>query len=262
MIQSLWTAASGLLAQQTRVDTISNNLANVNTVGYKRDQASFSDLVYARMRPDEQTTYLGQSVPAGLDRGHGVRVNDIRKQYSQGLLENTGRDLDLAIQGDGFFSVRLPDGTTGYTRGGEFRVDATGTVVTAAGYRLLAGNAPVVIPDGSTDLTVAEDGTISVIDAGGNLVDLGQIRLTRFTDPSALTNAGDGVVLASPAAGAPETVATGNGTGVIQRALERSNVDLAHEMVAMILAQRAYEMSSRAVQTADQMIGLANNLRR
>lgn len=262
MIQSLWTAASGLLAQQTRVDTISNNIANINTTGFKRDQASFSDLMYARLRQTDQTTYLGQTVPAGLDRGHGVRVSGTQKQYGQGTVENTGQDLDLAIQGDGFFAVRLPDGGTGYTRNGEFHLDADRNVVNAAGYQLLAGDTPLVIPAGATELNIAADGTVSAKNAAGNLVDLGQIGLTDFSNPAALTNAGNGIVLATPEAGQATAVEAGADTLIAQRALERSNVDMAQEMVSLILAQRAYELSSRAVQTADQMLGIANGLRR
>lgn len=262
MIQALWTAASGLIAQQSRVDAISNNIANVNTTGFKRDEASFADLVYARLRPEDRETYLGALVPAGVDRGSGVRVNSIRKQYGQGNLESTGRELDLAIQGDGFFSVRLADGTTGYTRAGEFRLDTAGTVVDAAGNALLVGTTALKIPDGATDLSVGEDGTVSVTDVAGAQVQLGQIGLTRFADPSALQPVGNNALAATAAAGQPQAVGPQEETVVVQGALERSNVDVAKEMVSLILAQRAYEISSRAVQTADQMLSIANNLRR
>lgn len=262
MIQSLWTAGSGLLAQQARVDAISNNIANINTTGFKRDQATFSDLVYARLRPADQQTYLGPTVPAGFDRGHGVRVDAVRKQFGQGMLEMTGRDLDLAIQGDGFFQVRLSDGSTAYTRAGEFRVDAGGTVVTPAGLPLLADGKPLTVPPGATAITVAADGTVTATGADGQPVKLGQIRLTRFADPSALGGAGDGVFIANADAGQPQQVASGDGTAIVQGALERANVDLAQEMVSLVLAQRAYELSARAVQTADQMLALANGLRR
>lgn len=262
MIQSLWTAASGLLAQQNRVDTLSNNIANVNTTGFKRDEAAFADLIYARMRPEARDTYLGATVPAGVDRGHGVRVSSIRKQYQQGNLESTGQELDLAIQGDGFFSIRLADGTTGYTRAGEFRVDSAGTIVNASGCQLLAGTSPITVPAGATDLSIAEDGTVTATGTDDKTVQLGQIKLTRFADPSALQPAGGNALLATAAAGQPQSVGPKEEAVVVQGALERSNVDVAKEMVNLILAQRAYELGARAVQTADQMLALANELRR
>lgn len=264
MIQSLWTGASGLSAQQFKVDTIANNLANVNTVAFKRDAVRFSDALYSRMRPEERVTLRGRRVTAGYDRGHGVQILGTDRLYSQGTVEPSDQPTDLAIEGPGFLRVRLPDGGDALTRDGSLRVDGAGQLVTADGYPVLdsAGN-PLAIPAGSHEIAIDSQGRVTAFvahEGDSRHQEVGQIGLVAPEDTSALRPMGRNLYRLEPGAGSADAYEAG--ARLRQGALERSNVDLAQEMVELITAQRAYELASRAVRTADEMMALANSLRR
>lgn len=262
MIRALWTASSGMNAQQTNIDIVSNNLANVNTVGYKKSRAQFQDLLYQTIRAAGSTTAQGNMTPTGLQVGHGVRLVSTSKSYEQGDVMQTGNALDLMIEGDGFFQLLLPDGSIGYTRDGNFKIDGEGRIVNNDGYVL---QPEIWVPENATDIIIGSDGTISVRLAGEELAEeIGQIELVRFLNPEGLINLGRNIVRPTYASGEIQYGTAGmEGFGTISQGyLEMSNVKVVEEMVNMIVAQRAYEVNSKAIQAADEMLQTANNLRR
>ncbi len=260
MIRSLWTARTGLDAQQTQLDVISNNLANVSTNGFKRSRAVFEDLLYQTLRqPGAQQTQQNQ-ISSGLQIGTGVRPIATERVYSQGNLQQTGNSLDLAVQGNGFFQVERPDGTIGYTRDGSFQLDNEGNVVTPSGY-LLADN--INIPADAVSITVGKDGTVSVLQAGEIApIEVGAIQLATFVNPGGLQAAGENLFLETASSGVANVLQPGQeGAGVINQGyVETSNVNVAEELVSMIVTQRAYELNSRVIQTSDQMLGRLTQL--
>ena len=264
MMRALWTAASGMIGEQFHIDTIANNLANVNTTGFKKTRAEFEDLLYQTNRlagtPSSEITQY----PVGIQTGLGVKASATQKFYTQGNLQQTGNKLDIAVENEGFFGITLPDGTQAYTRDGTFKIDSNREVVTSQGYRLVP---PVILPDNFevTSLTINPNGMVSVrVPGEQDPVEVGQISLYRFINPAGLTNLGENFVKESPASGpAVEGVPSVGGYGkLLQGFLEMSNVNAVQEMVDMIVAQRAYEFNSRAIQTVDAMLGTANALKR
>lgn len=262
MIRALWTAASGMQAQQKSIDVVANNLANVNTSGFKKSRADFQDLMYQNVKSSGSPSTNSTQVPTGIQIGLGSRLAAVSKIFTPGDFTQTGNELDIAIEGDGFFQIQLPDGTTGYSRSGTFKKDSTGRVVTSDGYALLP---EVVIPNNATKINIGTDGTVSVQQAGQNgSTSVGTIQLGLFSNPSGLSAQGKNLFLPTDSSGTATTGAPGqNGIGAItQGFLEMSNVNVAEEMVNMIVGQRAYEINSKAVQAADEMLQTANNLRR
>jgi flagellar basal-body rod protein FlgG len=247
-------------AQQFSMDTISNNLANVNTTGFRRNEARFQDLVYQEMRAPGSP--VGASVvPVGQDVGLGVKIGSSEKIFTQGNLMQTGNPLDVAIQGDGFFQVTMPDGTTAYTRDGSFKRDANGAIVTADGYFL---QPQITIPQNAQQLSVGEDGTVTALVPGSNLPQqLGQIQLARFVNPAGLSPVGGhNLYTQTAASGAPIVTQAGlNGAGTLQAGyLENSNVQVVQEIVNMIVSQRAFEANSKTITAADEMLQTANQI--
>ena len=258
MDASMWIAKTGLDAQQMRMSVISNNLANVNTTGFKRDRASFEDMLYQNIRqPGSQVTADNQS-PTGLMLGTGVRLVATEKIHAQGSMVTTKNALDLAITGGGFFQIAQPDGTIAYTRDGSFKINAEGQVVTANGQPL---EPAVIIPPNASSIAVGQDGTITVEVPGGGPQVLGQIELARFVNPAGLQSLGQNLLRETAASGAPVVLAPGiEGAGqVMQGALEASNVNVVEEMVNMIETQRAYEINSKAISSVDGMLRFLNN---
>lgn len=254
MIRSLWIAKTGLDAQQTQIDVIANNLANVGTNGFKRSRAVFEDLVYQTLRqPGAQSTQQTQ-LPSGLQIGTGVRVVGTSRVHTQGNLQQTGNALDVAIQGQGFFQVQLPDGTTAYTRDGAFQVDSQGQLVTASGFGVMPN---ITIPPNTIKVSIAQDGTVSVTQAGSaSSTQVGQLQLANFVNPTGLTSFGQNLYVESAASGTPQTGNPGqNGLGLLNQGfVETSNVNVAEELVNMIQTQRAFEINSKAIQVSDQML--------
>ena len=262
MMRALYTAASGMEAQQYQMDTISNNLANVNTTSFRRNEARFQDLVYQEMRTPGSP--VGASVvPVGQDVGLGVKVGSSEKIFTQGNLIQTGNPLDIAIEGDGFFQVTQPDGTTAYTRDGSFKRDANGAIVTADGYFL---NPQITIPQNAQSISIGEDGTVSALVPGSNLPQqLGQIQLARFVNSAGLSPVGGhNLYTQTAASGAPIVSQAGlNGTGSLQGGyLENSNVQVVQEIVNMIVSQRAFEANSKSITAADEMLQTAVQVKR
>ena len=255
MIRSLWIAKTGLDAQQTNLDVISHNLANVSTNGYKRQRATFEDLLYQNMRqPGAQSTQQTQ-VPSGLMLGVGVRVVSTEHNHSQGSLQRTDNPLDMAINGNGFFQIQMPDGTMAYTRDGAFQRDSTGQMVTSSGYPL---SPAITIPQDAVSITISKDGIVSVLQAGQTApVQVGNIQLATFINNGGLQSVGENLYLETASSGAPTPTTPGQtGAGVINPAMvETSNVNVAEELVSMIQTQRSYELNSRAIQTSDAMLG-------
>jgi len=264
MMRSLWTAASGMTGQQFNIDTISNNLSNVNTTGFKEMRADFEDLLYQTSRVAGTPATELTVVPTGVQVGHGVRVAATQKMFTQGALQSTGNVSDMAIQGEGFFRVQLIDGTYGYTRDGSFKIDSNGQVVNSNGYRLMP---EVTLPENfiRESLTISQDGRITVKVAGNDEnLQVGQMEIYRFVNPAGLSNIGENLMKESNASGPSIAGRPGfDGMGkTIQKFLEMSNVSVVNEMVKMIVAQRAYELNSKAIQTSDTMLGIANGLKR
>jgi flagellar basal-body rod protein FlgG len=260
MMRALYSAASGMEAQQFAMDTISNNLANVNTTGFRRNEARFQDLVYQELRAPG--TPVGASVvPVGQDVGLGVKVGASEKIFTQGNLMQTDNPLDVAIQGDGFFQVTMPDGTTAYTRDGSFKRDANGAIVTADGFFL---QPQITIPQNAQNLQIGQDGTVTALVPGSNLPQqLGQIQIARFINPAGLSPVGGhNLYTQTAASGAPIVTQAGlNGAGTLQGGyLENSNVQVVQEIVNMIVAQRAYEASSKSITASDEMLQTANQI--
>ena len=254
----LWVSKTGLEAQQTRLGAISNNLANVNTNGFKRDRVLFEDLVYQNVRQAGGQTSQDTQLPSGLMLGTGVRTVATQKMHSQGNILQTGNNLDLAVQGRGFFQILKPNGDMGYTRNGAFQMSSTGQLVTASGYVL---QPQITIPPNARSVTIGTDGTVTATIAGSAAPQqLGQIQLADFINPSGLQPVGENLFLETAASGAPVVGVPGqNNMGSLnQGALEASNVNVVEEMVNMIETQRAYEMNSKAIQTMDQMLQYVN----
>jgi flagellar basal-body rod protein FlgG len=259
MFQSLWVAKTGLDAQQTRMTTTSNNLANVNTTGFKRGRASFEDLLYQNVRQPGGASSQQTELPSGLTTGTGVRVVSTQKNFMQGNILQTGNALDLAINGRGFFEVLLPDGSTAYTRDGSFQINSQGQMVTASGYTLQPG---IQIPEGAQSVTIGNDGTVSVQLAGqGQPIQIGNVSLTDFVNPAGLQAKGENLFVETGASGPAQQSTPGlNGLGLLQQgSLESSNVNVVEELVNMIETQRAYEMNAKAISTTDGMLAYLNN---
>jgi len=260
MIRSLWTARTGLEAQQTQLDVISNNLANVSTNGFKRARAVFEDLLYQTLRqPGAQSTQQTQ-ISSGLQIGTGVRPVATERIHTQGSLQQTGNALDVAIQGEGFFQIQMPDGTTAYTRDGAFQLDNQGQIVTASGYPL---SPAIIIPSDTVSITIGKDGTVSVLQGGQSApTQVGTIQIASFVNVGGLQSAGENLYLETASSGTPTPNTPGtNGVGVLnQNYVEGSNVNVAEELVQMITTQRAYELNSRAIQTSDAMLGRLTQL--
>lgn len=259
MMRALWTAGSGMRAQQLNIDVIAHNLANVNTPGFKKSRVEFQDLFYETIRRGG-ANQGGATAPLALQVGHGVRPADIQRLYTPGSLQETDNPLDLAIEGPGFFEVKLADGTTAYTRDGSFKLDADGFLVTSDGYRLVP---EVSIPPEARDIIISPDGIVSYL-VDGEWEEGDQITLVTFSNPAGLEAIGRNLYRDTGAAGEMETgLIPGENCGTLASGcLELANVQVVEEMVNMIVAQRAYEVSAKAIQTADEMLGIVNNLRR
>ncbi|MDB5727469.1 MAG: flgG [Noviherbaspirillum sp.] len=254
MIRSLWISKTGLDAQQTQMDVISNNLANVSTSGFKRSRAVFEDLLYQTMRqPGAQTSQQTQ-LPSGLQVGTGVRAVATEKIFTQGNLQQTSNNKDIAISGAGFFQVMMPDGSAAYTRDGSFQVDNQGQLVTASGFVVQPA---ITIPADAQSFTVGRDGTVSITQANNpQPVQVGTLQLTTFINPAGLESKGENLYVETSASGTPNVNTPGtNGTGaLVQGYVETSNVSVVEELVSMIQTQRAYEINSKAITTSDQML--------
>lgn len=255
MIRSLWIAKTGLEAQQTNMDVISNNLANVNTSGFKRSRAVFEDLMYQTIRQPGAQMGAANQLPTGLQMGTGVRVSATERIHSQGNVRETGTDFDIAIEGRGLLQVEMPDGSFAYTRDGSLQLDQNGQLTTAGGYPIVP---PINIPDNALTITIGRDGTVSVTQPGatGTSVQVGQLELNTFVNPSGLQSMGENLYVETDASGPANPAQPGlDGAGLIRhKYTETSNVNVAEELVNMITTQRAYEMNSKAVQTSDQML--------
>jgi len=259
MDQSLWIAKTGLEAQQTRMAVTANNLANVNTTGFKRSRAVFEDLLYQNNGQAGAQSSEDTQLNTGLMTGTGVRVVATEKLFNQGSLVQTGNNLDMAIEGRGFFQILMPDGTLGYTRDGTFQINAQGEIVTSKGFALQPG---ITIPADAQSITISSDGIVSVSQPGNSVpTQVGTIQLSDFINPAGLQPVGQNLFLETGASGAPQTGTAGlNGIGSLaQGVLETSNVNTVEELVNMIETQRAYEMNSKAISTAEQMLQYANN---
>lgn len=262
MMRSLTTAATGMMAQQNNLDTISNNLANVNTNGFKSQRAEFQDIVYQTVIASGTNNGNNATNPTAVQIGLGSKFAANSSNFTQGPLLATGNPLDVAIQGDGFFQIQRPDGTTAYTRDGAFKRDANGTLVTNDGYHVLP---EITIPSGATAVSVSANGTVSALVPGStDPQTVGQIQLATFVNPSGLTRLGQSLYAAGGASGSPVVVNPGDSnSGTLQSGyVEGSNVQVVDEMVHMITAQRAYEINSKAIQTADDMLNVVNSLKR
>ncbi|NIA15426.1 MAG: flagellar basal-body rod protein FlgG [Nitrospiraceae bacterium] len=263
MIRALFTAATGMVAQQMNVDTIANNLANVNTTGFKKSRVNFQDLLYETVKAAGTQTTAGTTTPEGIQIGHGVRPSSVAKIFSPGNLIATSNKFDIAIEGDGFFEVLLPDGTLAYTRDGAFKINQEGTLMTADGYAM---QPQIDIPLDHEQVTIGPDGSVSVRVPGATTPTLlGPIQLTRFPNPAGLdARLGRNLLLQTEASGVPDTGNVGvQGRGFLaQGFLENSNVQTVEEIIQLIIAQRAYEANSNVIQTSDQMLQTANNVRR
>jgi flagellar basal-body rod protein FlgG len=262
MMRALWTAASGMQSQQKNIDVVANNLANVNTTGFKKSRADFQDLMYQNLKTTGAPSTSTTQVPTGIQIGLGSQLAAVTKIFTTGDFTQSGNELDIAIEGDGFFQIQQPDGTTAYSRAGAFKKDSQGRVVTSDGYPLLP---EIVIPNNATKINIGNDGTVSVMQAGQTTpTTVGNIQLATFPNPAGLSALGKNLFNQSDSSGNPTTGTpgqTGIGT-VAQGFLEMSNVNVAQEMVNMIIGQRAYEVNSKAVQASDEMLQTANNLRR
>ncbi len=254
MIRSLWIAKTGLDAQQTQMDVIANNLANVSTTGFKKSRAVFEDLLYQTVRQPGAKTSQQTESPSGLQIGTGVRPVATERIHTQGNLTKTDNSKDVAIQGSGFFQVLLPDGTTAYTRDGSFQTDSQGQLVTASGFTIQPA---ITIPNNATSITVGRDGTVSVTLPGTTATSqVGTLQVATFVNPTGLESRGENLYVETTASGTPTTNTPGmNGAGLlIQNYVETSNVNVAEELVNMIQTQRAYEINSKAITASDQML--------
>ena len=262
MIKALWTASTGMEAQQLNIDVIANNLANVNTTGFKKTRADYQDLLYQEIKSAGAASSPSTKIPTGIQIGQGVRTVATEKIFSQGNMKQSGNPLDLAIEGEGFFKITMPDGQPAYTRTGEFKVDNEGRIVTADGYVV---DPQISIPADALAITISADGIVSVRQPNvSTLTQVGNIELSRFMNPAGLRAMGRNLYVPTDASGDPVNGvpgATGMGT-LAQGFLEMSNVSVVEEMVNMIAAQRAYEINSKAIQTTDEMLQTANAMKR
>lgn len=262
-MRALHTAATGMMAQELNVQVISNNIANMRTTGYKRQRAEFQDLLYEHVsRIGTQTSSQGNILPVGIDLGGGVKTVGTPRLMTQGTMSQTGSNLDLAIRGDGFFKIQMPDGTFAYTRDGSFQMDATGRIVNAQGNPV---QPTITIPTNSTGLTINAQGQVSVTTQGSTTPTvLGQLQLTRFVNQAGLLSVGDNNFLETPASGTPQDgLPNADGAGDIQQGtLEQANVEAVSEISDLIAAQRAYEMNGKVISAADQMLSATSNLMR
>lgn len=262
MLKAMRTASSGMVAQQMNVDNIANNLANVNTTGFKRSRVEFQDVLYQNYRKAGTASAIGSMIPVNLAIGYGVKPVATVREFSVGDLQQTGNPLDVAISGSGFFQIRMPDGTTAYSRDGGFKLSAEGEIVTSDGFFLLP---EISIPEDATSIAIGIDGDISVILIGNNEPQsIGQFELVRFINPGGLSAVGHNLYVQTAASGDP---IVGNpseeGLGKLEQGyLEISNVKVVDEMVNMIIAQRAYELNSKVIQTSEDMMQISNNLKR
>jgi len=259
MIRSLWIAKTGMDAQQTNLDVISNNLANASTTAYKRMQPLFQDLLYTTIRSAGSAANAQNLLPTGLQIGAGSAVTSTERTNNQGTLVQTGNQLDIAIQGNGFFQIQLADGTTAYTRNGQFSRSSTGQIVTAAGNVVSPG---LTIPITATTVTISIGGVVSATDQNGNVTQVGQLSMANFINPAGLVALGNGNFMTSPSSGNARNGLPGqNGLGVMnQYYVEQSNVNVAEELVNLIAAQRAYEINTRAVTASDQILQRVSNM--
>jgi flagellar basal-body rod protein FlgG len=262
-MRALHTAATGMMAQELNVQVISNNIANMRTTGYKRQRAEFQDLLYEHVsRIGTQTSTQGNILPVGIDLGGGVKTVGTPRLMSQGTLAPTGNDFDVAIRGDGFFKIQMPDGTFSYTRDGSFQMDAQGRIVTPKGNVVQPG---ITVPQNSTAVTISAQGQVSAIVAGSTTPTvLGQLNLTRFVNKAGLQPVGDNLFVETPASGPPQDgQANADGYGDLQQGnLEQANVEAVTEISDLIAAQRAYEMNAKVITAADQMLSATSNMMR
>ena len=262
MVRSLFTAATGMIAQQTQVDVTSHNIANVNTMGYKKNRAEFADLMYQVISYAGTPTSTTTTHPTGIEVGLGVRPQAITKIHSQGYFKETGNNLDMVIAGNGFFQVQMPDGTTAYTRNGAWKLDSDGNIVNDDGLQLVPN---ITIPADATQISIGIDGTVSVLQPGAaEMQQVGQIEIVNFINPAGLHSSGDNLFLETGASGAPIIgIAGQDGLGQIKQGfVEMSNVQLVEEMTELITGQRAYEANSKAITTSDSMLQTTNELKR
>ena len=262
MIRSLYTAGTGMIAQQTSLDVTSNNIANVNTVGYKKQRAEFADLFYQTMEYAGTSTSTTTQSPTGISVGLGARPTAVTKIFTQGNFKETGNNLDIAIQGDGFLQVQLPDGRIAYTRDGALKLDANGNLVTSDGYKIIP---EITLPADTVQISIGTDGTVSVLEAGQTqMQQIGQLQLAKFINPAGLHSLGSNLYINTSASGDPIVTTPGlDGTGEIRQGfLEMSNVQLVDEMTDLITGQRAYDAASKAIVTSDEMLQTVNNLKR
>ena len=263
MIRAMGTAASGMKAQQMNIDTIANNLANVNTTGYKRSHAEFQDLLYEKVAPGDQVDSQGRANPNRVEVGHGVKLVATNKNFSQGTVVSTNNPLDIMIEGNGFFQLKLPDGSTAYTRDGSFKLDADGSIVNSTGYLL---EPAVQIPEDATEIGISRDGVVSVLTSSDSATpqEIGQIELARFPNAAGLAARGGNIFTQSPGSGAPILGNPGlDGIGETSSGfLEMSNVETVDELVNMMSAQRAYELNSKTITMADDMLQIINRMKR
>jgi flagellar basal-body rod protein FlgG len=257
MIRGLYTAAAGMNAQQHQIDVTSNNIANVNTNAFKKDRAEFQDLMYESLNFTAGSTSANTSNPTGIDVGLGVRISGIQKDFLQGSLKQTGNPLDVAIEGNGFFEITLPNGDSAYTRDGSFKVDSEGNLVDGQGYPLAQG---ITLEAGATDISISQNGLISY-NLNGTTTEVGPIQLFNFMNPAGLKPKGDNLFTATSVSGDPVEIDNAN-VSLRQGMVETSNVQLVNEMVDLITEQRAYEANSKAITTTDSMLGIVNQLKR
>ena len=260
MIRSLWTAATGMQAQTLNIDVISNNLANVSTSGFKKSRAEFQDLLYETLRPAGVSSSETSEVPVGIQIGHGTRPSAVNRIFVQGDFQQTKNELDLAVEGDGFFQIIQANGDTAYTRDGAFKLDNEGRIVNADGFLL---EPEISVPNNTIAISIAIDGSVSVLQSGqAEPVEIGTIELARFMNPAGLHSIGRNLFIPTAASG-EEIIGTAGEDGfgtIAQGYLEGSNVSVVEEMVNMIVAQRAYETNSKVIQASDEMLQMANNV--
>jgi len=262
MMQSLYTASTGMLGMQTQIDTTANNIANVNTIGFKKSRAEFADLMYHVMEYAGTSTSDVTKSPTGMEVGLGVRPTAINKIFSEGSLKQTDNQLDMAITGNGFFKLELPDGREVYSRNGAYKLDENGTIVNSDGYRLIP---EIVVPPDATNISIGTDGIVSVVQAGQvQAVQIGQINITNFVNPAGLHSRGDNLYVETDSSGQPiEGIPGLEGLGNIRQGfVELSNVELVVELTDLITGQRAYDSNSKVITTSDEMLQTVNNLKR
>jgi len=262
MIRALWTAGTGMNVQQVNLDVIANNIANVNTNGFKRSRADFQDLMYQTMRLQGTKSEGGNQVPTGIQIGHGAKLAAVQKVFIQGDFQETQNELDIAVEGSGFLQVTMPSGEKAYTRAGSFKRDSDGKIVTSDGYSLEPN---ITVPNNTVSISIKSDGTVSAkISNQSDPQQIGKIELANFPNPSGLKSMGKSLFMETDASGTATVSKPGeNGLGtLLQGYLEMSNVNVMQEMISLIVGQRAYEVNSKAIQAADEMLQMANNVRR